>query len=438
MRISVKCPKCGSEIITDTDRSYFFCTLCGERISFENNNTANSMFEGDKKVAYSASIAPYVNVQSYPEQTVLKQENTVDKAPLWTMVFGIVAFLIAIGDWFVDPWWLNVVLALIVIALSIVSLAKKFRFKGFSIAAIPIAAIAGIIGIISIYVGPNGKVFSSFNKNTNYWDVPIEKVSEDEKLTFGGISFTVPGEFGEKENDSTKDWTKWYSYDPADDVGLVIGYLTPVNIYGQYDSLTDFYFDMSAALTPEDIEAPGHVIRKSGTDCFEWEFTSVDNTDDISNIELYHKLFAAYNDSTNSLIMIGLNEAADRSNSYVDLYNELIDSIKIPDSTHSSASGSSYSSGSSSNAVTPSLKKTLDKFEEFADYYVKVMNAYNSGEGDYFELLNDYLECLEKLEEFTEMADKLEQESSTFSDADLAYYMEVMTRVYAKLGLVGN
>lgn len=82
---------------------------------------------------------------------------------------------------------------------------------------------------------------------------------------------------------------------------------------------------------------------------------------------------------------------------------------------------------SSSGGVTPSFKKAMDQYEKFFDKYVEFMNEYKNGNGDlteYAEFMAEYSETMSKLEEIDE---------DTLSDADAAYYLEVMTRINQKL-----
>ncbi len=440
MKINILCPKCGGNVPADTERSFIFCNYCGEKIVFGNNQPVqdkstveNTSIVGDEPATPTSILSDSTN----SSDMVCNDANVNNHSiPMWTMVFGILALVIAIVDWFLDPWWVNVIVAVVSIAISIVALVKKFRLKGFAIAAIPIAAIAGIIGVVSVFVGPTAKNGLANKKEANYWDVPIEKTVDDEKKEIGGISFVVPGEFGKAENSSIPGFTICYSYDPADDVGLVIGYINQANVLDSFDSVNDFYFSMADAFSEGTRDVSSHVVRVSGVDCLEWEFTVNGGTADVSNIMLFHKCFCIYNNSTRSVVMIMFNEEADRNNSYLNYFDEIIDSITVTSRTSGTGSGnSSFSSSYSSSSVSPSLKSTLDSLESFADYYVEVMEAYNSGDGDYFDILDKYLECLDKYAEFLEKVEELEQESEDFSPADLAYYIEVMTRIYAKLGI---
>ena len=62
--------------------------------------------------------------------------------------------------------------------------------------------------------------------------------------------------------------------------------------------------------------------------------------------------------------------------------------------------------------------------------YVSFMKKYNSNPSD-TALLNDYMEYLNKYNDFSEKFDKWDD--SNMNDAETKYYIEVQTRVNKKL-----
>ena len=83
-----------------------------------------------------------------------------------------------------------------------------------------------------------------------------------------------------------------------------------------------------------------------------------------------------------------------------------------------------------SNAVSPSFKETMDSYEKFFDDYIAFMKKYKENPND-MELLTDYLDWMQKYSDYMEKLDSIDQDS--LSDADLAYYIEVNTRISKKL-----
>lgn len=81
--------------------------------------------------------------------------------------------------------------------------------------------------------------------------------------------------------------------------------------------------------------------------------------------------------------------------------------------------------------VTPEFKQTMDAYEAFYDDYIAFMNKYNSGEGDMMAMLNDYMDMMARLEEWSNKIDAIDE--STLSPADDAYYLLVTLRIEKKL-----
>lgn len=81
--------------------------------------------------------------------------------------------------------------------------------------------------------------------------------------------------------------------------------------------------------------------------------------------------------------------------------------------------------------VTPEFKATMDAYEAFYDEYIAFMNKYNSGEGDITSMMNDYMSMLDKMTEWTNKINAIDEKS--LSPADDAYYLLVTMRVEKKL-----
>lgn len=83
------------------------------------------------------------------------------------------------------------------------------------------------------------------------------------------------------------------------------------------------------------------------------------------------------------------------------------------------------------NGVDPDLKAFLDSYEAYMDEYCEFMENYDASDA---KMLLQYAEMMTKYADFAEKADAYD--SDTMSAADSAYYLEVMTRVNAKLAKV--
>lgn len=81
--------------------------------------------------------------------------------------------------------------------------------------------------------------------------------------------------------------------------------------------------------------------------------------------------------------------------------------------------------------VDPDLKAFLDSYEAYMDEYCDFMENYDAND---LTMLTKYADMMTKYADFAEKADAYD--SDTMSPADSAYYLEVMTRVNAKLAKV--
>lgn len=82
--------------------------------------------------------------------------------------------------------------------------------------------------------------------------------------------------------------------------------------------------------------------------------------------------------------------------------------------------------------VDPELKAFCDSYEAYMDKYVDFMKKNNANPTD-LNLLYEYYSMLSELEEFSEIADQYDAESSDMSTADMAYFMAAMTRINNKM-----
>lgn len=80
--------------------------------------------------------------------------------------------------------------------------------------------------------------------------------------------------------------------------------------------------------------------------------------------------------------------------------------------------------------IRPEFKEVMDSYEAFFDEYCRFMESFSkSGNtasmlSEYMRFLTRYAECMEELEAM---------DDGTLSDAELAYYNEVMLRISEKL-----
>ena len=114
---------------------------------------------------------------------------------------------------------------------------------------------------------------------------------------------------------------------------------------------------------------------------------------------------------------------------YYDTYKPQIDltmsSIRL-DTNVVSASSENVSSSS----IRPEFKEALDSYEAFFDKYIAFMTSYNAGGGsvnklsEYTEFMTQYADTMQKMGDL---------QSEDLTDEEMAYYLEVTTRISTKL-----
>lgn len=84
----------------------------------------------------------------------------------------------------------------------------------------------------------------------------------------------------------------------------------------------------------------------------------------------------------------------------------------------------------SSDGVDPDFKKLMDGYEEFFDEYVDILKKYKENPSD-LSILAEYTEIMEEYTDTMEELDDIDQDD--LSEADLAYYLEVYSRIMKKI-----
>ena len=77
------------------------------------------------------------------------------------------------------------------------------------------------------------------------------------------------------------------------------------------------------------------------------------------------------------------------------------------------------------------FKQAMDDYEAFMDEYVEFMKKYSQSGGTDISMLGEYAEFMDKYTKCMESFEKWEDEE--LNAAELAYYLEVQTRVQKKL-----
>ena len=88
---------------------------------------------------------------------------------------------------------------------------------------------------------------------------------------------------------------------------------------------------------------------------------------------------------------------------------------------------------SDTSGVDPDLKAFLDSYEAYMDEYCEFMEKYDSSDAT---MILQYAEMIKKYDDLEKKAEAYD--SDTMSATDSAYYLEVMTRINAKLADVAD
>jgi hypothetical protein len=146
-----------------------------------------------------------------------------------------------------------------------------------------------------------------------------------------------------------------------------------------------------------------------------------------------------YNEESYSCVFCVLATAGDTIFLYDTDFEKALNSISVSASAQKNSSASTKASSSASNStskssstagVTPELKEFLDSYEAYMDEYVAFMEKYKNAD-DPISMMSDYMAMLQEYIRLTQALD--EYDTKQMSDADLAYYLEVTTRVTQKL-----
>ncbi len=85
--------------------------------------------------------------------------------------------------------------------------------------------------------------------------------------------------------------------------------------------------------------------------------------------------------------------------------------------------------------VSPDFKAAMDSYEAFFDEYVEFMKKYeNADSTSQMSMMSDFADYMTKYSEALSALDKIEDED--LNDAEMAYYLEVYSRIMKKMSEV--
>lgn len=138
----------------------------------------------------------------------------------------------------------------------------------------------------------------------------------------------------------------------------------------------------------------------------------------------------------NNVMSIKINAPkSEDTDSTLNSSTESEETIKPVESSKPSESSSKPDDSNLVNGMHKDFKEAMDSYEKFMDDYVSFMKKYSANPTD-MGLLSDYANYMSK---YTDMVRKFDKwESEDLNDTELAYYLDVQTRVTKKLLEVAN
>ncbi len=109
---------------------------------------------------------------------------------------------------------------------------------------------------------------------------------------------------------------------------------------------------------------------------------------------------------------------------------------EVSDNSTSDTTKPETSTPNNNSEMRADFKTAMDNYEKFMDEYIAFMKKYKASNGSDLSLLSDYTNFLSRYTEFTNSFS--EWEDKDLNSKELAYYLEVQTRVNKKLLEVTN
>lgn len=230
--------------------------------------------------------------------------------------------------------------------------------------------------------------------------VEITYIGDDDR------GYTVMYDFGTEDYDyyyeTGRDIHEWTTGDIGNQLPDTEFRMVTVN------ADVDNYFSFDAyGVSEADYEAYEDACKEIG-------FTDVDWDDDES-----------YRASNNSGYTLSMDYDFVDEDLYVQISRE-----QPEEESGETDDTSNESSAVDSDVIRPEFQTAMDSYEAFFDEYVAFMQEYNNSD-DVTSMLTDYTNYMNQ---YTDTMSKMEAlDDGTLSDAELAYYTEVMNRVTQKL-----
>lgn len=333
---------------------------------------------------------------------------------------ALASFALAMVAFFGDPPALSIVFAAAAIVAGVFAFIKKGRLKAFAIIAFLVAVFSLAASVWTVARGDT--MFAP----------PKDKIPFDQmqKVTEGGIIFELPTCF-EKHNGNG-----FSTYTYGSDFCVVFA-------SQEADAAIINMFKVSDLKDVIETTITGTLENCTNINGSEMTIVSCDSwvsedSGSYNGEKCYAKTAGIKNTAGSSVVICSVLYSADEKEQGQKLFDTMISSAvlsgttnKSIGNTNASASGSTAKTAASASGVDPDLAAFLSSYESFIDEYVAFMENYLDDPSNVISMLGDYLEMTEKLEDFSEQADRYDPDD--MSAADSKYYLEVMARCEMKL-----
>lgn len=414
------CPNCGSPV---TENSEHFGTIKKENVP-RNPNTEETQ-------------QPVV----FPTEDRNEEENKKSRRKGKNKVLSIIAVVLALLGFNIDPPILTIAASIAAAVLGIIALKKKEKGKVLVIIAFVVAFLS--LAYTFVFVKPS----SYFSMPDKQQKTKLAEVIENQTVECGGLMFEISKDFvfqAEKTERTTLGVAPVeanFYYSKADDASIVFinidCTLTDLNSVRMSDmeTIADAFVSTFLPVNTRQNSTAGSV---ADCDCCTAEYEGTLNT----GAEGYTKMAVIKNANAPSCVVFIVAGTEKHKEQTSSLFDSAI--ITVQKGTNQSTNGNNVSGMGNGNNIgnklsgkqNADMREFLDSYEAFVDEYVAFMKKYSSNSSNVVTMLGEYLDMLTKLEELSEKANQYDTDKMT--DEDAAYYLKVMNRCNEKMLTVTN
>ena len=411
------CGNCGYEV----PEGMKFCPNCGTAV-FDLNNTeplTDRDSESIENLIEDWQPIPHRIPETWdramvidPDPSQKKRKKAKSKRSVPWMIVAIVSLIMGIGSWFIPSDIVTWIVLAIALAMGIVSLCKKAKFRAISIISIVVSGVLIFLWLIQ------GIIY-------------LRSPHDPKEVSYGQVNITIPAKYLAKVDESSAQGT----YCTKDDNAAII--IVPIEqsfSEGQFNNWSGMINDAMRESLATTFSVTGSSVAQY-RDIGRLKGMTFQYTGQYEGQDVICKAIFINDDSYNESIILANLYATKMEDKYGGDFEEVLSSAWVGKSygssndinSKSSSGGSIFSTG----GVDPQLKAALDEYEAFVDEYVAFMKKYQADPNNAIGMISDYSSMLTRLAEFSEKINGYD--TSKMSKADYAYYLDVLNRVEKKM-----